>query len=134
MENKEKTKNIPSRSNLIKIKNASVDFFRKYIFSKAFFIFFNILAILISSSIIILNLFSIRFNPFPKETLTLFVLIAVFSVFITLLIGINTLLAIQDKKSILNNNIQRAQEIIDTISEKDDLDNEDVEAINEILN
>ncbi|SJZ61654.1 hypothetical protein [Mycoplasmopsis verecunda] len=99
-DNKSNNKAIEEKNNQINIKSNKLKnkTHKKYILSRAFFVFLNVLAIFISASIVILNLYAIRFNEFPDKTMIFFVLIAVLSVVTTLVVSVQIFLGITDKK------------------------------------
>ncbi|MFV8472425.1 hypothetical protein [Mycoplasma sp. 654] len=107
--------------------------FNKYIFSRSFFVFLNVLAILIAASIVILNLYSIRFNKYPDATMVYFVLIAVLSVITTLVVSLQSFFGITDKKTTLKDTISNLDDAINNIANKDDLTAEDYDRITKLL-
>ncbi|MFV8401181.1 hypothetical protein [Mycoplasma sp. CR] len=107
--------------------------FAKYIFSKSFFVFLNVLAIFIAAGIVILNLYSIRFNMYPDTTMIYFVLIAVLSVVTTLVVSIQSFFGISDKKTVLKETIANLDEVINTLAKKDDISTEDYDKISKLL-
>ncbi|MFV8414106.1 hypothetical protein ACNQ2I_02935 [Mycoplasma sp. Z355B] len=107
--------------------------FNKYIISRSFFVFLNVLAIFIAASIVILNLYSIRFNKYPDTTMVYFVLIAVLSVITTLVVSLQSFFGITDKKTTLKDTISNLDEVINAISAKDDLSTEEYDKIIKLL-
>ncbi|WP_025755637.1 hypothetical protein [Mycoplasmopsis cricetuli] len=102
---------------------------KKYRLSFYGFVFINILAIFITASIIILNLFAIRYNPFPKETMIFFILLAIIGVVISFISSVQTFLSIKDSKDVLKNNIEVNENMIEKINKKDQITREDIDNI-----
>ncbi|QDF64746.1 hypothetical protein [Mycoplasma nasistruthionis] len=117
-----------------KIDKVKQSAYKKLISSSAIIVSLSILAILISSLIIVLNLYSIRYNEFPKQTMALFVALAVISVVITLIFAIQTFLAITNYKNKLDENVSKNKELIQNLKQKTDLNQEDIDLISDILN
>ncbi|EGV00039.1 hypothetical protein [Mycoplasmopsis columbina] len=105
----------------------------KYKRGRYFFIALSLINIFISAAIIILNLYSIRFNTYAKETMIFFVVIAIISTVITFIISVKTFLNITDKSSQISQNIDKNQEILETLKDKNELSSEDIEAIVQTL-
>ncbi|MHA3826019.1 hypothetical protein [Mycoplasma sp. BRA285] len=122
--------NVDLHTKIQKLKKKS---FRKYIFSRGFFVFLNVLAIFIAASIVILNLYSIRFNKYPDLTMVYFVLIAVISVITTLVVSIQSFFGITDKKTRLKENISNLDDIITALEKKQDLSTEEYDKIIKLL-
>ncbi|TNK91483.1 hypothetical protein C4M98_06795, partial [Mycoplasmopsis pullorum] len=61
---------IKKADNLAKVAN------KKYFKSKGIYIFLSLASIFISATTIVLNLYSIRYNTFPQETMIYFVVIS----------------------------------------------------------
>ncbi|WP_223211684.1 hypothetical protein [Mycoplasmopsis columbinasalis] len=83
--------------------------------------------------IIMLNLYSIRFNTYAKSTMYLFVTIAILSSIITFLIALKTFLNLTDKISKIKGNIAKTQDIIKDLETKTEVTAEDVDLINSTL-
>ncbi|MHA3838636.1 hypothetical protein [Mycoplasma sp. HF14] len=122
--------NVDLHTKIQKLKKKS---FGKYIFSRGFFVFLNVLAIFIAASIVILNLYSIRFNKYPDLTMVYFVLIAVISVITTLVVSIQSFFGITDKKTRLKENISNLDDIITALEKKQDLSTEEYDKIIKLL-
>ncbi|OAB49013.1 hypothetical protein [Mycoplasmopsis gallinarum] len=101
----------------------------KYGWRQGLFIFLNILTILIAAGMIVLNLYSIRFNIFADQTMIYFVLMAILSTVITFLVTVKSFLNIQDKKTQLTQNLLKNQETLSQIQEKKSISEEDVDNI-----
>ncbi|WP_369027509.1 hypothetical protein [Mycoplasmopsis synoviae] len=88
---------------------------KKHRVSYGVWVFLNFLSVFITSVIIILNLYAIRYNPRPDETMSFFVAIAILSATITFLVSIRTFFAISDKKEKLNYIIAENQNYIEQL-------------------
>ncbi|WLP85792.1 hypothetical protein [Mycoplasma seminis] len=117
----------------IKITKLKRKTFFKYNFSRFFFVILNVIAIFIAASIVILNLYAIRFNKYPEDTMLFFVLIAVLSVVTTLIVSIQSFLGITNKKAKLHDNVVNIQEVISDISTKNSLTVEDYDNIAKLI-
>ncbi|MGY5139468.1 hypothetical protein ACUZ9N_01910 [Mycoplasmopsis gallinarum] len=101
----------------------------KYGWRHGLFIFLNILTILIAAGMIVLNLYSIRFNIFADQTMIYFVLMSILSTVITFLVTVKSFLNIQDKKTQLTQSLLKNQETLSQIQEKKSISEEDVDNI-----
>ncbi|WP_051789175.1 hypothetical protein [Mycoplasma buteonis] len=126
-----KKENIPC---LTKMSVAKKIIKRKYILDKSFFIFLSLLAIVISATTLIWNLWSIRFNKVPEETMDYFVAIACLTAFVTFTVSIQSFLNIQDRKNTLKENISRNQELLNEVEQGKDLTQEDIDQILNTIN
>lgn len=102
---------------------------KKYLVSKFFFIFLSVLTLAVSSAIIILNLYSIRFNEYPLQTMIYFVSIAFISVVVTLLISIQSFFNVTDKISVLEENINTNIKRIEKYKENNEITREDIDEL-----
>ncbi|WP_245599317.1 hypothetical protein [Mycoplasmopsis iners] len=118
---------------LLKIESLSEKMNRKYKISRAFFITLNLINIFISAAIIVLNLYSIRFNTYAKETMIFFVIIAFLSTFITFIISIKTFINFSDKSGKLQQNVDKNSELLQLIQAKNTISEEDAENIMQTL-
>lgn len=100
---------------------------RKYWVSKYCFVFLSVLTLVISSIIIILNLYSIRFNEYPHQTMIYFVSIAFISVVVTLLISVQSFFNITDKITVFEENINTNLKRIDKYKENNEITREDID-------
>ncbi|MEA4162405.1 hypothetical protein [Mycoplasma sp. 4404] len=105
----------------------------KYITSKTLFTLLNVISIFLSASIIVLNLYSIRFNILPDKTMDLFVAIALFSVIITMLVSIQSFLAITNKTNEYKDKISRNVEFLKEFKEQTQITDNDIEVIKQII-
>ncbi|WP_324672451.1 hypothetical protein U5U50_02450 [Mycoplasma sp. 888] len=121
---------INSINDIDKVKN-SVYF--KYITSKTLFTLLNVISIFLSASIIVLNLYSIRFNILPDKTMDLFVAIALFSVITTMLVSIQSFLAITNKTNEYKDKISRNIEFLKEFKEQTQITDDDIEVIKQII-
>ncbi|MFU2193235.1 hypothetical protein [Mycoplasma sp. 4079] len=131
--NKEQKKNklqINSINDIDKVKNRV---YFKYITSKTLFTLLNVISIFLSASIIVLNLYSIRFNILPDKTMDLFVAIALFSVIITMLVSIQSFLAITNKTNEYKDKISRNVEFLKEFKEQTQITDNDIEVIKQII-
>ncbi|MBN3534679.1 hypothetical protein [Mycoplasma procyoni] len=106
---------------------------RKVFSSRTIFITLNVLAIIISSLVVVLNLYAIRWNERPVETMDYFVDIAIMSASTTFFLSLQAFLGITNRKNKLKQNIDKIDEIIEMVKEKDNLDQDDLDSISEIL-
>ncbi|MEA4333499.1 hypothetical protein [Mycoplasma sp. 1232] len=130
---KEQKKNklqINSINDIDKVKNRV---YFKYITSKTLFTLLNVISIFLSASIIVLNLYSIRFNILPAKTMDLFVAIALFSVIITMLVSIQSFLAITNKTNEYKDKISRNVEFLKEFKEQTQITDDDIEVIKQII-
>ncbi|MFV9451493.1 hypothetical protein ACNF36_00995 [Mycoplasma sp. 4463] len=130
---KEQKKNklqINSINDIDKVKNRV---YFKYITSKTLFTLLNVISIFLSASIIVLNLYSIRFNILPDKTMDLFVAIALFSVIITMLVSIQSFLAITNKTNEYKDKISRNVEFLKEFKEQTQITDNDIEVIKQII-
>ncbi|MEA4276201.1 hypothetical protein [Mycoplasma sp. 21DD0573] len=130
---KEQKKNklqINSINDIDKVKNRV---YFKYITSKTLFTLLNVISIFLSASIIVLNLYSIRFNILPDKTMDLFVAIALFSVIITMLVSIQSFLAITNKTNEYKDKISRNVEFLKEFKEQTQITDDDTEVIKQII-
>ncbi|WP_406614576.1 hypothetical protein ACJA23_01350 [Mycoplasma corogypsi] len=109
-------------------------FYKKFIISRTTFIFLSVIILIISSTIMVLNLSSIRFNQHPIETLGLFIGIATINVMTTFVITIQSFLNITDAKSKVENKIENIKNSLETLKEQTDVTQEDVDLLSEIFN
>ncbi|CCP23977.1 hypothetical protein [Mycoplasmopsis cynos] len=107
--------------------------YKLYVGSWIFFSL-SILGIFISTLIIILNLYAIRWNERPYDTMYIFVHIAIVSAFTTFFLSVQAFLNISKRKQELSQNISKIDEIIELISTKEQLNQEDIDNISEVIN
>ncbi|MCU9939925.1 hypothetical protein NW739_04280 [Mycoplasmopsis felis] len=67
-----KKNNMKEKALHIKIQLSKKMIYKKFIIYRLTFILLSILSIFISSSVVVLNLYSIRWNDFPKQTMAFF--------------------------------------------------------------
>ncbi|UUM20289.1 hypothetical protein NPA13_02405 [Mycoplasma sp. 2045] len=130
---KEQKKNklqINSINDIDKVKNRV---YFKYITSKTLFTLLNVISIFLSASIIVLNLYSIRFNILPDKTMDLFVAIALFSIIITMLVSLQSFLAITNKTNEYKDKISRNVEFLKEFKEQTQITDNDIEVIKQII-
>lgn len=121
-----KTK-LKKRSELLNNHEKYKSVLRKYLISKYCFVFLSVLTLVISSIIIILNLYSIRFNEYPHQTMIYFVSIAFISVVVTLLISVQSFFNITDKITVFEDNINTNLKRIDKYKENNEITREDID-------
>lgn len=102
---------------------------KKYFKSYYVFVALNIIAITIAAATIVLNLFGMRYNPFPEETMVLFLIISIISVAISFILSVQTFLSIKDSKNNLQNNIETNQSMIDKIQNKEKITRDEIDQI-----
>ncbi|VEU78404.1 Uncharacterised protein [Mycoplasmopsis columbinasalis] len=119
-----------STQSITKLKNTIN---KKYKIGRWVFSTLSILNIIMAAVIIMLNLYSIRFNTYAKSTMYLFVTIAILSSIITFLIALKTFLNLTDKISKIKGNIAKTQDIIKDLETKTEVTAEDVDLINSTL-
>ncbi|TDV24358.1 hypothetical protein BCF59_0320 [Mycoplasmopsis mustelae] len=107
---------------------------RKFLISKIFFISFSMLSIVLSALIVVLNLYSIRWNEYPEQTMVYFIAMALITSILTFIISIQSFLNISNRKNKIKENIVKTSELILELEEKTDLSQEDLDNINELLN
>ncbi|UUD35893.1 hypothetical protein NPA08_02900 [Mycoplasmopsis citelli] len=102
---------------------------KKYRKSYYLFVFLNVSLILITAASIILNLFALRYNPFPDETMIYFILLSCTSVVIAFLTSVQTFLSIKDQKQSLSNNIDIKRAMIVKIQNNEPITREEIDNI-----
>ncbi|VEU74425.1 Uncharacterised protein [Mycoplasmopsis citelli] len=102
---------------------------KKYRKSYYLFVFLNVSLILITATSIILNLFALRYNPFPDETMIYFILLSCTSVVIAFLTSVQTFLSIKDQKQSLSNNIDIKRAMIVKIQNNEPITREEIDNI-----
>ncbi|AKF41246.1 hypothetical protein MCANUFG4_00758 [Mycoplasmopsis canis UFG4] len=122
-----------TKSNSEKIKKIEMKTLKKYLISKWVFITLNLTGIAIAALIVILNLYAIRWNERPSETMHFFVQIALISAFTTFFLGVQAFLNISNKKAKTKQNIQKIEEIINILEKKENIEQEDLDNISEVL-
>lgn len=85
--------------------------------SRFLFISMSLISIIISASSIILNLYAIRYNVLPVQTMSLFVAIAVISSVITFLVTIQSFFNITESKNKLEQSVEKRTELKNKIEE-----------------
>ncbi|MEA4134352.1 hypothetical protein VBM90_00830 [Mycoplasma sp. 2704] len=130
---KEQKKNKLQINNINDIDKVKNRVYFKYITSKTLFTLLNVISIFLSASIIVLNLYSIRFNILPDKTMDLFVAIALFSVIITMLVSIQSFLAITNKTNEYKDKISRNVEFLKEFKEQTQITDNDIEVIKQII-
>ncbi|MEE3928533.1 hypothetical protein V2E24_03000 [Mycoplasmopsis ciconiae] len=122
-------------NNKLSIKISDLDSIskRKYIVSRGIFVFSSLLTLLIAAATVLLNLFAIRFNAFPQETLALFISISIITFIITFLISIQSFLNIKNIKNIITSNIETNKNAIDLFKDNKTLTKEQVDQLTETL-
>lgn len=118
---------IKKADNLAKVAN------KKYFKSKGIYIFLSLASIFISATTIVLNLYSIRYNTFPQETMIYFVVISFISVAITTLIAIQSLLSVSNKIAKMKQNLQKNIDTLEALSETHNLTKEQVDDLMNFL-
>ncbi|WBP84114.1 hypothetical protein [Mycoplasmopsis edwardii] len=116
-----------------KIKKVQKKSLKKYLISRWTFIILSLTGIIIAALIVILNLYAIRWNEKPVETMDLFVKIALTSAFTTFFLTIQAFLNISGTKSKVKQNVDKINEIVDLVQNKETLEQEDVDNIFEVL-
>ncbi|VEU76561.1 hypothetical protein [Mycoplasmopsis columboralis] len=101
----------------------------KYRKSYYTFVGLNVALIVITALTIILNLFAMRYNPYPQQTMIYFVLLAIFAVIISFISSVQTFLSIKDQKTSIGNNIYLNEQIIERIQNKDIITRDDIDDI-----
>lgn len=101
----------------------------KYRKSYYTFVGLNVALIVITALTIILNLFAMRYNPYPQQTMIYFVLLAVFAVIISFISSVQTFLSIKDQKTSIGNNIYLNEQIIERIQNKEIITRDDIDDI-----
>ncbi|UUM20050.1 MULTISPECIES: hypothetical protein [unclassified Mycoplasma] len=100
---------------------------KKYLKSYYIFVFLNMVLIFITAASIILNLFAIRYNPFPEKTMIYFILLSCISVIIAFLSSVQTFLSIKDQKDSMSNNIQIKIQILDKLNSNEAITREEID-------
>lgn len=118
---------LKKRSELLNNHEKYKSVLSKYLISKYCFVFLSVLTLVISSIIIILNLYSIRFNEYPHQTMIYFVSIAFISVVVTLLISVQSFFNITDKITVFEDNINTNLKRIDKYKENNEITREDID-------
>ncbi|QDY88621.1 hypothetical protein [Mycoplasma anserisalpingitidis] len=118
---------LKKRSELLSNHEKYKSVLRKYLVTKYCFVFLSVLTLVISSIIIILNLYSIRFNEYPHQTMIYFVSIAFISVVVTLLISVQSFFNITDKITVFEENINTNLKRIDKYKENNEITREDID-------
>ncbi|MGZ9755967.1 hypothetical protein [Mycoplasma sp. 6243] len=106
---------------------------KKYVLWRTIFILLSILSIAVSASVVVLNLYSIRWNSYPNETMAMFVAISFISSISTFLISIQSFLNLSNRKNKLRDNLARSNEITLELKAKTDLSQEDIDNISELF-
>ncbi|MGZ9762599.1 hypothetical protein ACXYRQ_03955 [Mycoplasma sp. 394] len=106
---------------------------KKYVLWRTIFILLSILSIAVSASVVVLNLYSIRWNSYPNETMATFVAISFISSISTFLISIQSFLNLSNRKNKLRDNLARSNEITLELKAKTDLSQEDIDNISELF-
>ncbi|QZE12656.1 hypothetical protein [Mycoplasma sp. Ms02] len=101
--------------------------------SKYIFYALSITAIIISSLTILLNLYSIRYNKFPIETMALFVAIAIITAVVTFIIALQSFLNITNFKNKIKDNLEKNQNALSQIEKAEYLTKEEVDSLTESL-
>ncbi|TNK94552.1 hypothetical protein C4M98_04235, partial [Mycoplasmopsis pullorum] len=81
----------------------------------------------------VLNLYSIRYNTFPQETMIYFVVISFISVAITTLIAIQSLLSVSNKIAKMKQNLQKNIDTLEALSQTHNLTKEQVDDLMNFL-
>ncbi|WP_027121419.1 hypothetical protein [Mycoplasma leonicaptivi] len=106
---------------------------KKYYLQRSIFLIMSLTSIIISAVIVILNLYSIRWNEYPQSTMIFFVIIAIISSVTTFIISIQSFINISNKKNSLKQNIESTKELIKNLENKTEISQDDLDSITEIM-
>ncbi|WP_322935527.1 hypothetical protein RRG37_00625 [Mycoplasmopsis felis] len=128
-----KKNNMKEKAIHIKIQLSKKMIYKKFIIYRLTFILLSILSIFISSSIVVLNLYSIRWNDFPKQTMAFFFAMSLIASISTFFISFQSFLNITNRKYILKENIAKNDEITSILKDKTELIQEEIDNIMELF-
>ncbi|UWD34241.1 DUF4231 domain-containing protein [Mesomycoplasma molare] len=106
--------NLSEEELLLKVNKVRRKYTRKFFISYLVFLILNIIAIILSSLMIVFNLYSLRFNQFPdiqgtEKSILFLIDISLGSAFITLLTSISSFFSFSERKYKVDNDIQELE-------------------------